>query len=102
MQNILELAIHQLGQKSGLGEMRLPQRSYPDLLGTGLPQIRKPAKDVRELLVKQHTEQSLEVPFVKTPRLTAGWFDWRLLLLVLALSEVPDDSLDELVLVSTH
>ncbi|MEO5740094.1 MAG: hypothetical protein ABIS29_05820 [Vicinamibacterales bacterium] len=42
------------------------------------------------------------MPFVKAPRLTAGWFDWRLLLLVLALSEMRDDPLDELVLVSAH
>src|ERR1700724_567243 len=102
MQNILELAIHQLAQESGLGKMRLPQRSYPDLLGARLPQIRKPAKDVRELLVKKHTEQRLEVPLVKPPRLASGWFDWLLLLLVLTLREMRDDPLDEFVLVSAH
>src|SRR4051794_22455456 len=102
MQNILELSIHQLAEKSGLSEIRLPKGSNARLLRTRLPQVGKPSKDVRELLMLQYAKQRHEVLLIKPPLLAPWWLGWLLLPLVLPLREMRNDSLDEFILVSAN
>ena len=101
MEDVLQVAVHQLAQKGLLGQVGFPQCTYPHLFCTRLPQVGKPPKDVGEFLMLQSTKQAFEASLVELPRFTSGRFCRFFLALVLPLPELLNDSLDELLLITT-